>query len=135
MNERPIIEFLSPDALPAPFAAYSHGALVRSGADILFSSGQLGVKADGTIPPSVEGQTAVIFANLNALLIDRGMGLADIVRLNAYVTGREYMAGYMRVRDEQFTGTPPASTLLIVSGFTKPDFVVEIEVVAARLSH
>jgi enamine deaminase RidA (YjgF/YER057c/UK114 family) len=41
------------------------------------------------------------------------------------------MAGYMRVRDRQFPGTPPASTLMIVTGFTRSEFVVEIEVIAA----
>jgi enamine deaminase RidA (YjgF/YER057c/UK114 family) len=41
------------------------------------------------------------------------------------------MQGYMRSRDRQFQGIPPASTLMIVQGFTKPEFVVEIEVVAA----
>jgi enamine deaminase RidA (YjgF/YER057c/UK114 family) len=59
------------------------------------------------------------------------MTLADVVRLNAYVTGREHMPGYMRVRDRQFPGTPPASTLMIVSGFTRSEFVVEIEAIAA----
>ena len=59
------------------------------------------------------------------------MTMADVVRLNAYVTGREHMADYMRVRDRQFPGTPPASTLVIVSGFTRSEFVVEIEAIAA----
>ena len=59
------------------------------------------------------------------------MTLADVIRINAYVTEREYMQGYMRSRDRQFKETPPASTLMIVKGFTKPEFLVEIEVVAA----
>ena len=46
-------------------------------------------------------------------------------------TDREHMQGYMRSRDRQFQGILPASTLMIVLGFTKPEFVVEIEVVAA----
>ena len=61
-----------------------------------------------------------------------GLGtLANIVRLNAYVTAREHMQGYMRSRDRQFPGTPPASTLMIVSGFTRAEFLVEIEAIAA----
>jgi enamine deaminase RidA (YjgF/YER057c/UK114 family) len=59
------------------------------------------------------------------------MTLANIVRLNAYVTAREHMRGYMRSRDRQFPATPPASTLLIVSGFARAEFVVEIEAIAA----
>jgi enamine deaminase RidA (YjgF/YER057c/UK114 family) len=60
------------------------------------------------------------------------MGLEDVVRINAYVTKREHMAGYMAVRDRTFGEPPPASTLMIVSGFTRPEFLVEIEVVAAK---
>jgi enamine deaminase RidA (YjgF/YER057c/UK114 family) len=59
------------------------------------------------------------------------MTLANIVRLNAYVTAREHMQGYMRLRDRQFPGTPPASTLMVVSGFTRAEFLVEIEAIAA----
>lgn len=132
MNSRPLIDFVSPDSLPSPFAAYSHGALIHADTDVLFSSGQLGMAPDGTIPSSVEDQTEACFANIGALLQDQGMDISNIVRINAYVTAREHMAGYMRVRDTLFTGTPPASTLMIVSGFTKPEFKVEVEVIAAR---
>jgi 2-iminobutanoate/2-iminopropanoate deaminase len=59
------------------------------------------------------------------------MTLANVVRINAYVTDRAHMAGYMAVRDRLFPENPPASTLVIVSGFTRPEFKVEVEVVAA----
>ena len=60
------------------------------------------------------------------------MSLADIVRINAYVSAAEYLSGYMKVRDE-FVGAPaPASTLMVVAGFARPEFKVEIEAVAAR---
>jgi 2-iminobutanoate/2-iminopropanoate deaminase len=54
---------------------------------------------------------------------------------NAYVTDRAHMQGYMRSLDRQFPGTPPASTLMIVTGFTMPEFLVEIEAVAAASEH
>ena len=57
--------------------------------------------------------------------------MADIIRINAYVTAREHMQGYMAVRDRYTADPPPASTLMIVGGFTRAEFVVEIEVVAA----
>ena len=59
------------------------------------------------------------------------MTLADMVRINAYVSDRRYLKGYMDARDA-FVGTPPpASTLMIVSGFAREEFLVEIEVLAA----
>jgi len=61
------------------------------------------------------------------------MTLGDIVRINAYVTAREHMKGYMAVRDRMVGSPPPASTLMIVSGFTTPEFLLEVEVVAAKI--
>jgi 2-iminobutanoate/2-iminopropanoate deaminase len=122
---------LSPPSIKAPFARYSHGIAVPAGHRFVLTSGQLGVGADEQIPPDCESQADLCFANIAAILADDGMTLANIVRINAYVTDRADMQGYMRSRDRQFPGTPPASTLMIVSGFTKPEFLVEIEVVAA----
>ena len=69
---------------------------------------------------------------ISAILGEAGMSLADIIRINAYVSAAEYLSGYMRVRDE-FVGAPaPASTLMIVQGFARPEFKVEVEAVAAR---
>ena len=62
------------------------------------------------------------------------MGPADVAHISAYVTAREYMVDYMRARDA-FVGDAerlPSSTLLIVTGFTRPEFKVEVEVWAAR---
>ena len=60
------------------------------------------------------------------------MTLADLVRLNAYVSSAQHLSGYMRVRDEFVGAPPPASTLMVVQGFARPEFKVEIEAVAAR---
>ena len=60
------------------------------------------------------------------------MTLADLVRINAYVSSADYLSGYMKVRDEFVSSPPPASTLMIVQGFARPQFKVEIEAIAAR---
>ncbi|MGY3534010.1 MULTISPECIES: RidA family protein [Bradyrhizobium] len=122
---------LSPPAIRPPFARYSHGVAVPAGHRLVFTSGQLGAGSDGTVPPDSEAQADLCFANIAAILAEDRMTLADIVRLNAYVTAREHMQGYMRSRDRLFPGTPPSSTLMIVSGFSRPEFLVEIEAVAA----
>jgi 2-iminobutanoate/2-iminopropanoate deaminase len=122
---------LSPSSIRAPFARYSHGIAVPAGYRLVFTSGQLGVGPDERVPADCEAQAELCFANIAAILAEDGMTLANVVRLNAYVTGREHMQAYMRARDRQFPGTPPASTLMIVSGFARPEFVVEIEAIAA----
>jgi enamine deaminase RidA (YjgF/YER057c/UK114 family) len=106
---------------------------VPAGAKLVYCSGQLGIGADDEIPPDVETQAELCFANIAAILGEAGLTLADIVRVNAYVTAREHMKGYMAIRDRLVGSPPPASTLMIVSGFTRPEFHVEVEVVAAKV--
>jgi enamine deaminase RidA (YjgF/YER057c/UK114 family) len=116
----------------APFARYSHGVALPTGVRFVFCSGQLGVAADDIVPGTVTGQAELCFENIKTILAADGMSIGDIVRINAYVTMREHMAEYMAVRDRYVSDPPPASTLVIVSGFTRPEFLVEVEVVAAK---
>ena len=126
-----MITALDPQDIHPPFAPYSHGIVVPPGQRLVFCSGQLGIAADKTIPPDCTGQTALCFDNIAAILREAGLGLEHIIRINAYVTGREHLPQYMGVRNALFSAPYPASTLMIVSGFARPEFVVEIEVIAA----
>lgn len=124
---------ITPDAIRPPLSRYSHAIEVEAGRRLLFASGQLGDGPDGRVPEGAEAQTRVALANLDAILAEAGMGRENVVRLNAYVTGSEHLAGFRAARDEWIAGIeiPPASTLVIVAGLARPDFVVEIELVAA----
>jgi 2-iminobutanoate/2-iminopropanoate deaminase len=123
---------LNPNAIPPPFANYAHGVEVDPGARVVFCSGQLGIGRDGVVPEDVEGQARLCFRAIAAILGEASMTLADLVRLNAYVASAQYLSGYMKVRDEFVSNPPPASTLMVVQGFARPEFKVEIEAVAAR---
>ncbi|MDJ0824215.1 MAG: RidA family protein [Rhodobacter sp.] len=122
---------LNPNAIAPPFARYSHGVAVEAGT-LIVTSGQLGLAADGTVPDGAEAQAAICFANINAILGETGANRTHVVRINAYVTDRVHMAGYMAARDAWLAKVepPPASTLMIVAGFTRPEFVVEVEAMA-----
>ena len=122
---------LAPAGIHPPFAPYSHGVVVPEGQKLVFCSGQLGIDAAGVIPPDCAGQTKLCFDNVAAILREAGLGLGHIIRINAYVTGREHLPAYMGVRNALFAEPYPASTLMIVSGFARPEFVVEIEAIAA----
>ena len=126
---------LTPDTIRPPFARYAHGVEVPAGCRLVVTSGQLGIAADGTVPEGAEAQAALCFAALEAILAEGGMGRGDVIRINAFVTDRAHMAGYMAARDAWLADVPadalPASTLVIVSGFTRPEFKVEVEVTAA----
>ena len=128
------MRMLSPPTIAPPFAAYAHGVEVPPGARLVVTSGQLALAADGTVPAGARAQGDLCFANCAAILAQAGMTAADVIRINAFVTDRAHMAGYMAARDAWLTGVTrlPASTLVIVTGFTRPEFLVEVEVTAAR---
>ena len=122
---------LNPSTIRAPFARYSHGIEVPAGHRLLVCSGQLGVAPDESVPEDAGEQAELCFRNIAAILGEAGLSLSDIVRINAYVTDRAHLRPYMDVRDRVVGDPPPASTLMIVSGFTRPEFKVEVEVIAA----
>jgi len=122
---------LNPTQIHPPFAPYSHGIVVPEGQRLVFCSGQLGIAADKTVPPDCAGQARLCFANIEAVLAEAGMTLANVIRINTFVTAREHLGDYMAVRNALFADPYPASTLIIVSGFARPEFVLEVEVIAA----
>jgi len=126
-----MFKFLTPKSIRPPFARYSHGVEVPAGKRLVLCSGQLGIGPDDSIPEDAGAQAELCFSNIAAVLAEAGLGLKDIVRINAFLTDRTHMRPYMAVRDRLVADPSPASTLMIVSGFTRPEFKVEIEVIAA----
>lgn len=126
------IDQLIPNTIAPPFARYAHGVAVAQ-CRLVFTSGQLGMAEDGAIPADAEAQANICFANIDAILAEAGASAAHVLRINAYVTDRAHMQGYMAARDRWLADVDrlPASTLVIVSGFTRPEFKVEVEVTAA----
>jgi 2-iminobutanoate/2-iminopropanoate deaminase len=115
---------ITPQGIRPPFARYSYGVEVPAGHRILVCSGQLGVAPDEHVPATIEEQTHLCFRNIGAVLEAASFSFADVVRINSFVV-------YMSVRDLYISDPPPASTLMIVSGFSRPEFLVEVEVIAA----
>ena len=124
---------ITPASIHPPFGAYSHGVEVPAGWRLLATSGQLGIAADARVPEPVEAQARLCFDAIAAILAEARMRPADVVRITGYLTHRADFAPYMAARDAWLAGTGrrPASTLLIVGGFTRPEFRVEVEVLAA----
>jgi enamine deaminase RidA (YjgF/YER057c/UK114 family) len=124
-------QFLNPPTVHAPGGAYSHLAVVPGGTELLFISGQVGVRPDGTLPDSLEAQADQVFANLGALLSARGLGPQALVKITIYVvTGNDMQA--VRAARNRFVGDHrPASTAVYVPALVDPGWRVEIEAVAA----
>ena len=123
----------NPSTVAPPLARYSHAVEIPRDARALFISGQVGIDPDGVMADSAEEQSENVWRNLKAILDDAGMGLEDLVRVNAYITDARYVAAYREGRDKVLTGDhAPASTLVVVSGLADPKMKIEVEAVAAK---
>ncbi|WP_191061032.1 RidA family protein [Geminicoccus harenae] len=114
-----------------PHGRYHHGMAVTGSDRLLFLSGQVGICPDGSVPSGITRQTEQLFANIECLLKEGGMDRSHLVKLTAYLLDPGDRATYMAVRDAWVAEPAPASTLLFVHALARPDFMVEVEAIAA----
>ena len=123
----------NPKTVHPPLGAYSHTMSVAPGARWLVIAGQVGVSRTGRTASGVERQSEQAFRNVVACLRANGMNRDDLVKLTIYLTdprGIEAMrAARIKVLGESVR---PPSTLVIVDALASPDFLVEVEALAAR---
>lgn len=113
----------------ALYEEHGYSAAVRS-ADLLFVSGQVGSRDDGTPEPDFEAQVRLAFANLKATLQAAGCGFDDIVDVTTFHTRPdEQFPTVMAVKNEMFNEKPyPNWTAIGVTWLAGFDF--EIKVIA-----
>ena len=118
--------------LPAYEAVFAHGVEVPAGAGTLYVSGQVGVGGDGrTVAGGFEAQCGQAIANIEAVLAAAGMALGDIVKVTIYLTRREDVPRLRDIRAERLA-VAPAVTMVLVAGLHDPEWLVEIEAIAAQ---
>ena len=112
--------------------SYSDGVEVPGNARWLYVSGTPGIKLDGTIPETIEEQADQAWKNVLATLESAGMGVADIVKINQYLTHAKDKSAYIQVRDRYLSGVRPAGMFSVVTELIFPEILVEVEVIAAK---
>ena len=112
---------------------YSQALEIQPGARLLFTAGQVGMAPDGTTADGFAAQADQTWANILALLAEGGMGVEDIVKITGYIVGHENFPAYAAARKKALGGVRPASTAIIVPALALPEWVVEIEAVAAKV--
>ncbi len=113
---------------------YSQGILVEGGRGLLFIAGQTAADRDGNVVGvgDIRAQARKAFENVGSVLKEAGLGFEHLVKTTVYLTDRSYRDEYNRVRTEILPKADrPTSTLLIISGLARPEYLIEIEAVAA----
>jgi 2-iminobutanoate/2-iminopropanoate deaminase len=124
----------NPAGVPGPFGSYSHGIEVESPMRLVFGAGQTGVDTDGRIGEDIEEQSRLLWRNIQGVLAGADMKISDIAQLTMLLVRRDDLPTARSVREEFLDGHRPASTLQFVAGLAHPDWLIEVDFVAARSS-
>jgi enamine deaminase RidA (YjgF/YER057c/UK114 family) len=126
------MKFLNPSDVHAPVGPYSHTAVVPAGTELVFIAGQVGMRADGSVPTAFADQAEVTFQNLRACLAAHGLGVEAVVKLSAFVVPGHDFQVLRAARERHFGTHRPASTTICVPQLVSPAFLLEIEAIAVK---
>jgi 2-iminobutanoate/2-iminopropanoate deaminase len=119
----------TPSAPPA-LGPYS---VAVDGNGLVFVSGQVAIDPETgeRAPDDVRAQTRQVMGNLQAILADVGLSLADVVKTTIFLAD---IADYSKVNEVygSYFGEGPPARATVQVGALPGGFLVEIEVVAAR---
>jgi reactive intermediate/imine deaminase len=115
-----------------PSGHFSQAIEVEAKGRLVFISGMTARRADGTIAGigDIEAQTRQVCENLKSAVEAAGGKMDDICRVDVYIRDMKHFEAIHKVRREYFGSPPPASTMVEVSGFTSPDYLIEINAIA-----
>ena len=126
---------LNPDSLPAPFKnRFSHGKLVPADAHWLYTAGQTGRDVDGRIGDGIEEQADFSMRNLYNIVVEAGMSSDDVIKMTIYYLDPAHLPTIVAARNRYFGDDfRPASTAVGIAALANPAYLVEVELVAARV--
>ncbi|MGD9945077.1 MAG: RidA family protein [Burkholderiaceae bacterium] len=117
---------------PPLLPTYSNGMEVPPNARWLHTAGLVGVDKSGKPAAGMERQAELIWEGLVAILASAGMSVSDIVKMNAFVVHGQDARAYGAIRQRYLGDHKPASTMVYVPALISPDFLLEVEVIAAK---
>lgn len=125
------LRHVNPPALSTP-TGYTHVVVPQRGR-LAFIAGQVSVDKSGAIvgKGDFKAQAKQVFENLKAAVEAAGGTMADVAKINIYVTDASNVAALRDVRQQYITGNPPASTFVQVVSLARPEYLLEIEAIVA----
>ncbi len=126
------VRYSNPAAVHAPLGLYSHTVCVPEGTELIFISGQVGVRPDGSSPDTIGEQADQVYANIIALLNAHGLEASSIVKLTTFMVAGHDGDAVRAARLKHLGSHRPASTAVFVSELVDPAWFVEVEAIASK---
>ena len=130
------IKIFNPDGLAKPAGTYQHVAQAKT-QNVVFIAGQVPMNAAGATvgKGDFEAQCVQVYANIHTALRAVGADWNNVVQFTSYLTRAEDAAAFRAWRTREFPkmfpGGSPPNTLLIITRLADPDYLLEVQTVAA----
>ncbi len=127
------IQFNNPHTVAPPDGKFSQCALVSAGTPLLFISGQVprDLNGDTVGVGNMTMQAEQVFASLEAILSAHGSSFDKAIKATIFVTDISRADEVVAVRARYYGSACPASTFVAVSALGNPDWLLEVELIAA----
>jgi len=130
------VHIFNPETMAKPAAGYSQVADVTGG-KLVYIAGQVALDRSGNLvgKDDFQAQARQVFENLKAAVEAAGGDFSNVVKLNYYCVAsvdNSQMPALREIRDKYVnTASPPTSTLVFVNRLARPEFLLEVDAVAA----
>ena len=127
-----MITFINPPDAHTP-TGYSHTAVVPPGTELVFLSGLVGIRPDGSTPSTLAEQSEQMFQNIAAALRVHGLDASALVKITLFVVAGHDIQTVRNARAKLLGSNKPTSTAVFVSALVAPTLFVECEAIAAKV--
>lgn len=121
----------NPQDIAPTTGTYSHAVEVSPNSRLLYLCGEVPIRPDTTVPTDFDEQADVVWHNLKRVLAAANMDINDVVKMTGYIVDPAHRDAYREARNRHLGTARPASTLLVVARLGRPEWLVEIDAVAA----
>ncbi|HNP64957.1 MAG TPA: RidA family protein [Woeseiaceae bacterium] len=118
------------DGVYAATQDYVHAIEVTHASRFVFVSGTMGLEASGNAPVTLEEQLKLVWSNIRRILMEADMSTDNIVRVTSYLRDADYATDNQNARTVALGNRKIPTTAIVVETLT-PDWMIEIEVIAA----
>src|SRR5262249_39380483 len=122
-----------PDGISKPFSNYSHVVTAEGAQKLVFCAGQVAADVEGKVlpPDDFEAQAKMVMENLGKALAAGGAKISDVTKITIFICNQHDVPKARGWLQNYLGGHPPASTLCILRGLANPNFLLEVEAIAA----
>lgn len=121
----------NPATVHPPAGGYCMGLELKQHRRLLFISGQVPEKSDGTVPDGFEAQCEQAWRNVREVLAAAGLGVEHLVKVTTFLTDRSQLVANRTIRRAVLGEHQPALTVVVVETVDSK-WLLEIEAIAAE---